>query len=1181
MEKKQGLLGGRRGQRGGDGSENRDGSSDRTDESGAGSGRVQAYEEDWYRSLKALAERQAQLAGEDEEEEAQEEAAAHEEPTAEAEATTEGATVAAEESTEQAVPEIIEETTGETGEGPERLAAEVEAPATPQVPGAKEQEAQAAEAAEIPDVGELHTPEAEAAPAEVKAPPADVEAPPSEVEPPQVEEQAAAEAAEVPDAGELDTREAEAAPAEAKASPADEEASPSDVVTPAAEEQAPTATALEVPDVKEPVVQAVDTPEVPGAEVEAPAVAALESAAPAVEEEPAAEVADEATDEAAPKVPEVETQATMEAEAPAEVPEVRPPEEDAASTAEAPVASSGVEVPALDVPQSEAPEPEAPAAAEVGAEVAVPISASIPAPLPEPPPPPSGPSLTARDPRDRRVALEEIATRAPSESEIEQIAALVLDPDQDLRRLALEALMSRADRVDDAIVRQALQDPADEVRAVAVRLAAGRRSRDLALLAPLVGARRWPLTQATVMWVLPGLIASTPTLGETELDPLLASVGEMDPPPGEVEREPFTELARALGVSRLVGALSHPDARRLGAVRLLAGSDAPEVQRALSALVSDPTDEIKALATAAADALGRAGGKAGGMRAPSPVALPDPAEAQRITSLARSLRDPDQAVAHVALSGMSAADRGTLIGWAREALRAGDAETASAAADTVAVLRLFEVAPDVLNRAIELSPEARETMVDALGALRLADLVALLGQVDEARKPDAIRLLWRAGGDGMLPHLRAHLDDPSTAVRMAVLEVLGEGSDPSSTDVAMFVLETDQSPELRAAAVRLIGRVDGEAASAVTRALGDPDPLVRVTALEELTGGLGPDADGFLLQALSDVDEQVRRAAMTQLASKPDTDIEFVWSAMRHCRPEEQVELGSVFSQTNPGTLQDLALQHARSPDHEERVLAVQLAGWGNTPSCVETAIQALQDPVAVVRSAAAASLARLRDPSAVPGLGRALADPDPDVRIAAVKALGVIDNEAVLGFLVSALQDPEPGVQRVASEVLTQWSSPAVAKRLAGVLAAPGLRAAATELLVKIGPSSVELLIDVLLHGAPEVGPVVGDLLRNIVGLGELVGRLGSMEADARLRAVEAIGAISGPEAVDALVEVLSDPDERIRVRSTQLLAKLGDPRAAEAIARTVLQDSVPEVAAAAEVAVARLGLAGDPRTN
>src|SRR6266511_2073531 len=103
------------------------------------------------------------------------------------------------------------------------------------------------------------------------------------------------------------------------------------------------------------------------------------------------------------------------------------------------------------------------------------------------------------------------------------------------------------------------------------------------------------------------------------------------------------------------------------------------------------------------------------------------------------------------------------------------------------------------------------------------------------------------------------------------------------------------------------------------------------------------------------------------------------------------------------------------------------------------------------------------------------------------------MDREAGLGFLVTALQDADPGVRTVASEVLTQWSSPAVAKRLAGVLAVPNLRDAATDLLRKIGPSSQELLIDVLLHATPEVVPIVGSLLRDVVGVARLAGRLGS----------------------------------------------------------------------------------------
>src|SRR6266511_1241973 len=145
--------------------------------------------------------------------------------------------------------------------------------------------------------------------------------------------------------------------------------------------------------------------------------------------------------------------------------------------------------------------------------------------------PEAGASLTARDPDERRLALRELAERGPGDGELEQVAGLLLDPDREVRRLALEVLSSRADRIDDATIKQALMDPADEVRATAVRLAAERGSRDLVLLAPLVAARRWPLTQAAALDLLPDLLASTSTLGETELDLLLTSIGEMDSPP--------------------------------------------------------------------------------------------------------------------------------------------------------------------------------------------------------------------------------------------------------------------------------------------------------------------------------------------------------------------------------------------------------------------------------------------------------------------------------------------------------------------------------------------------------------------------------------------------------------------------------------------------------------------------
>lgn len=247
------------------------------------------------------------------------------------------------------------------------------------------------------------------------------------------------------------------------------------------------------------------------------------------------------------------------------------------------------------------------------------------------------------------------------------------------------------------------------------------------------------------------------------------------------------------------------------------------------------------------------------------------------------------------------------------------------------------------------------------------------------------------------------------------------------------------------------------------------------------------------------------------------------------------------------------------------------MCGFGAGPGCVEGAIHALLDPSAIVRRAATIALGRLRDPAAAKALGKALGDPDPEVRIGVVRALGAIDDEAVLGFPVSALNDPDPRVRDVTSQVLTKWSSPAVARRIAGVLAVPRLREAATDLLTRIGAPAVELLIDVLMQHNAAVVPTVGELLGRIARPEELLSRLDAVEPERRLRGVEALSAIGGTEASDALVRSVADPDERIRARAAQLLPGLDDPRAEDAL-MGLLRDPIPAVVAAAQEALTRL---------
>ncbi len=781
---------------------------------------------------------------------------------------------------------------------------------------------------------------------------------------------------------------------------------------------------------------------------------------------------------------------------------------------------------------------------------------------------PPAPSLVSTDPHERRVALEELATHDLSEADTHRIEAVLLDPETDIRRLALQTLARRPDRVQEDAIRQALQDPTDEVREVAVELAAKRGQ--VAQIAPLLVARDWPLTHRAVLRLLPE-VTSASTVDDDAMRRVLAAVGDLDPGPLPEERPAMGQLALALGSHRVLDALSWPDVPRLGAIRLLSHDRSPDVLRELATHNGDPLEEIREVATAAVEELLQAESARERIPLGESPQLDDGTD--RIASLARALLDDDATVRHLALSGLAGMDRAALASWVRDAIGTGDAGQLSLAASTAYQLRLVEGAADILDAAAVLPVDARHSLVDALRSFVMPpdQLAALLPQVHPTSQPEAIRMLWQIGGPPVLPHLRPYLDDPSAPMRQAILDVFAESGDPSAVDVVRISLETDVSPVVRARAVRVLSQLTtAPPAAVIVRALSDPDPEVRATAIETLPDVDGPEAIDALTSSLSDQDDRVRLAASKRLAGRA-ADPELIWSALRRAPDSGRGDIIASFERVRSGSLTQIALERLRSPELEERILAVEVCGWGASPGCVEGAIQALGDPAAQVRRTATVALGRLHDPAAANALGKALGDPDPEVRIGVVRALGVIDDEAVLGFLVSALNDPDPRVRDVTSHVLTEWSSPAVARRLAGVLAVPRLREAATDLLTRIGPPAVELLIDVLMQHNPAVVPTVGDLLQRISQPDEFLSRLDAVEPERRLRGVEALGAIGGPAAVNALLRSVSDPDERIRARSAQLLAEVGDPNAREAL-MGLLRDPIPGVVAAAQDALSRL---------
>src|SRR5439155_12901684 len=311
--------------------------------------------------------------------------------------------------------------------------------------------------------------------------------------------------------------------------------------------------------------------------------------------------------------------------------------------------------------------------------------------------------------------------------------------------------------------------------------------------------------------------------------------------------------------------------------------------------------------------------------------------------------------------------------------------------------------------------------------------------------------------------------------------------------IARERLAADSSAAVRATAIHALARSEPSSRlDALAKALTDPDPDVRATAVEALPDGIDGTVD-LLVPAFADGDGRVWRASLSRLAALPPRDLPVVWRAMRHASALKREELIRALEAVDPDRLIELAATNARASSQEDRALAVELAARAGSAEASGLVVTALEDPDPGVRRTAAAALATLRAPAAVPALSRSLTDPQAEVRIEAIRALGLIDDDTVPGVLIGALKDPEIRVREVAADALSRWHSPAVARRLAEALASADLRKSAGEVLERMGTMAVQALADVTTGGDPEASIAAGILLDRIAGPGPFIDELSS----------------------------------------------------------------------------------------
>ena len=575
--------------------------------------------------------------------------------------------------------------------------------------------------------------------------------------------------------------------------------------------------------------------------------------------------------------------------------------------------------------------------------------------------------------------------------------------------------------------------------------------------------------------------------------------------------------------------------------------------------------------------------------AAAPAAVPPAAPAPRVhddrstlvlTSLAVALADDSEAVRDRASKALLQLDREPVRDWARGLLQSGTERDARLAVGVARVLALTELGAEVLRRAAEAANEDDPIYLETLRAWNEPAETTILHvkAISPSRRHDALRCAWKLHGQAILPYVSDLLTDSAGPVRTAALEILGQGSETAASDAAMRTLATDSSPSVRTTAVEILGRTAGpQRVQALHRALADPDPDVRAAGVKALllaasSQGSGIDdteAATLLLKALSDPEEWVWRSAVEQLATLADSVPSVVWAALRNGPPHQQEQLLVLLEVRRPERLGSIALDKLGSRDEDDRVLAVRLIGLVGTTDGVARVINALYDPSAAVRRAAADELSGLQSPEAVPSLTHALLDPDPGVRLAAVAALGVIDDDEVIPALVGALTDPNDEVRRHAASVISRWSSPSVARALVDFLTRAQLDSSAVDLLVGMGPAAVEPLMDALAGADDDSVQVLGLLLDRVVGLDALLEQARSLDPDARLRAVQGVGAIKGERSLELLVHALGDPHVPVRIAALKSLARIDDARALNAIRACRTMDPVAEVVTAADEAL------------
>ena len=804
------------------------------------------------------------------------------------------------------------------------------------------------------------------------------------------------------------------------------------------------------------------------------------------------------------------------------------------------------------------------------------------------------------------------------------------DPEDEVRAKAATALGRLGDRrAVGYLLEQLLTDPAPFVR-VRIASALGQFGGPEVIdrLVRALGDPAW--------WVRMRSVEALEQIGSVAEGPLLVA---LDDPDSEIRVRAAVALER-LGVPDNLVSMIESGERAREASDTLVKFATSGSREFLAELAQHPSPQVRqtvmiaAQRAARSDLLGvllqiASGDSEAPLRASALATLRSLGLRDALPAAILGLSDPDQRVRAAAVDLVGHIGGPEVVGLLRTQTTDPDPTVRASAVRALGAIGAVAAESDIRRLLSDPNPVVREAAVQAAVDGRLTSMVPplidLLGDSEASVRRNAARALGGLGDRSVAPALLRAFPDPSFNVTEAIavavsrldvgalaglIDLLAESPDVESklalirtlrrsrTSEAVPALQRllgDQLPEVRAATIEALeraGRSGGErelVATAVIEGLGDPDDIVRASAIDASCGveerhgqdllalleadpsslvreraalAIGllrvPRGEGALTAACRRAEPSNVRAAAALAAGvfdrqsivarvvemadqmtvrellrerlKRDARFRLLGRSLSAARQLELRALGK----PDDGEAQTSLAQGMRSLlDAGERVrLISSLRAFQGEQSRGALLQMVREDPTPEVRTAALTAVADLLDPEELLAVGaRSLGDPSVLVRRNAVAVFTRLAPARALGRLIQLLRvDDDPAVLAAAAG-LAEEHFPVFAQIALG-LPPQSERAVLVIRIARhiVHPDLPALLAPFARSSSPEVRGAVVDLWRNRPDTADPTA-LEALTVDPEISVrAGAVGAALAAARYDLLEAMIQDPDASVR---------------------------------------------------